>query len=446
MTLHTARSTARRTRAFTLMEVMLAAALGAMVVLAAFGLFAALDREQVHQKIVVREAVELSRTQEAMERSMQLLVMSPPQSVVRPGTTSGAATTTATATPTTPDGAPASDGGKGSDSKSDAATGGKADSGRSPASPNASGSGAGTDSKTGATGAAGAAGAAGAPQGRPRLLLEADKSQPAAMSWHGRLVAPQRLEVALLAPPAFPEPPVGMDRRTWQERQRRAKTSPARREDSQRDGTSTTTPARAWTIAEGVRGAFELTLETAGKNQTEPSWTLAWKPISSATTARIPTGTGRDAAPNDTLADAVGADDADPGRAVLATGLTACRWEVYSNRRFVEDCAISLAEQLPAYVRMSVATVTGNTMEWVFEVGWSTGAEPGTVVTGAAAAPGASANGAASTTGTPATTPGTPVVPTPPAMRPVRPMPGSGPMPTPGTVKPITPRTKEDGH
>lgn len=284
------------------------------------------------------------------------------------------------------------------------------------------------------------------------------------MPYLGRPTLPQRLEVALLAPPAFAKAPEGLSAALAERRARRSAMSgggrSGRASSSSASGTSgdssgdvlggrpvenlPATPGATWRIAEGVRGAFELVPETPAKDQEKPSWSLVWRPIASAMTADVPdpTAQSRPAVgeaeeesrvfnPAARAAEQL-EPDLDLGRSVLATGLTLCTWEAYRGRKFIDKHQVVKAEELPAYVRMNVETLSGTRIEWVFEVGWVIGAEPGTVIR---ATPGATVGGAgAGSPPQPVETNGQPVPATP--TTPARPATGT---PVPGTSTPAQP-------
>lgn len=439
-------------RAFTLVEVMLAGVLGAVVVVAALGLFAILDREQARQKVVAREVSELAFTQEVFERTLRVLLLAegnrPPG--VPPASGSSA--------PTQP---PAS--------SADAGTGGRAGSG-SPAPPSSRGEpapSAGADSRSATSGAAesegskaggaSATGAAASVEGRDRFILEDDASQPAIMQFRGRTVAPQRFEVACLVQPAYALPEDALDGRDLARLRARVRADaserprpPSDRRDAEgraRDGESGVRPApREYRIADGFRGVFELTLEppSADPRQVLPTWTLSWRTIASPATAVPPAEADDDPGPSPAAAVTTPPlGEPARGRAILATGLVACRWEPYRNRRFVESYSTRYKEDLPAYVRMTVETASGHSMDWVFEVGWAVGPEPGTVITAAAGA--AATGGAAGTAQQPAAgsaatpsaaTPTQPTTAVPRPPQPITPVRPIAPAPTPPAPKP----------
>ncbi|HYE03470.1 MAG TPA: prepilin-type N-terminal cleavage/methylation domain-containing protein [Phycisphaerales bacterium] len=346
-------------RGFTLLELMLAAMLGAMVAVTCIGLFAAVERAQRDAEEAFHEASDLSFAHEAVEKALRTLVMSdapmpPPPSPTR----HGADDRPAPAPPPPP--APAALGAE--------------------------------------------------PPPAPRFLLEPDPFQPPVMLVEGRMVAPQRLELALRTAPVFvdiadeaadPGP----------ERRRSLRGRPADPEEA--------LAQLAERIVPGVRGAFELRYDAPEDPAGEGSWSLWWRQLSGAGFS--------------------GHGGRGVGDLLLAPGLASCRWEVFKTTtdehnvsdggRFYDHLSGVWSDDLPAFVNLRVETVAGGVAEWMFEVGWTIGPEPGSTVADPAnpAVPaGASAPGATGSSG-PASAPD-PGTRSPPA----RPAPGPGASPPPG--------------
>jgi len=65
-------------------------------------------------------------------------------------------------------------------------------------------------------------------------------------------------------------------------------------------------------------------------------------------------------------------------RVPLITGLRWARWEVYRGERFDTRTRATWEHELPGFVKVAFETVEGRKENWMFEVGWTKGAEPGT--------------------------------------------------------------------
>lgn len=61
----------------------------------------------------------------------------------------------------------------------------------------------------------------------------------------------------------------------------------------------------------------------------------------------------------------------------LVSGLKTCHWRVFRRGEFSSRITAVSARELPAYVELSLETVGGRREKWMFEVGWSQGPEPG---------------------------------------------------------------------
>jgi hypothetical protein len=119
------------------------------------------------------------------------------------------------------------------------------------------------------------------------------------------------------------------------------------------------------------------------------TWTLWWR-------ALPPTSGGKGAA-------AYMIDPREDGRAaVVAEGLTECKWTAFKERQRGPSIVAGQFTELPAYMEMEVRTVSGLQVNWMFEVQWTVGPETQQEADDAAAA-GAllgAAGGAAGDTGT----------------------------------------------
>jgi hypothetical protein len=144
-----------------------------------------------------------------------------------------------------------------------------------------------------------------------------------------------------------------------------------------------------------TRGVFEVRPGRGRDRAADGTWTLWWRPLP-------PHDDGREAL----------AFRLEPGQderaVVVADGLTECQWLAFKNRQRGSEIAASKFDELPAYMEMQVATVSGITANWMFEVQWSNGPETGAEAELIAAAraqgagPGATgATGATGSTGAP---------------------------------------------
>jgi hypothetical protein len=342
------KSPARRAAgAFTLLEVMLAVILGAMVLTTALGIFASLQRSNRHNEDRLRNAMNLSMTHRSVELALRSMILStsrPPAPadnlVAREGIVGNANQT--------PDDPAAEDE---------------------------------TDFE------------------RPRVILSRDESLPP-MRWtdtqgHVVQVEPQRLEITIERPPVFPEPRAGENfvpvvRRVYasrhsRNRDERREERRAEREDvgeNETEGYDDTEPA----IAAGVRGAFGLTWEVdqprPGETPTPDggSWSLWWRTLPPIVDI-----------PDSDLTEGLTEDDLDnnpmyrPVR--LASKLRWCKWEAVRAGETLNEFTSTWWEDLPAYVTLEIQTVSGKWSKWMFEVQGTRGAEPGTPTGGAAENP-----------------------------------------------------------
>ena len=193
----------------------------------------------------------------------------------------------------------------------------------------------------------------------------------------------------------------------------------ARRGDENRDGRAeANAPGDAEEeqdpppIAPGVRGVFELLpdgMDPLGalgpatglegwkpRESTEPGLTLWWRelpppappPEEEAEGAATVDANGQpverrdgDAAPRRSREEIEGEQLAllsATRRVPLITGLRWARWEVYRGERFDTRTRATWEHELPGFVKIAFETVEGRKENWMFEVGWTKGAEPGT--------------------------------------------------------------------
>lgn len=388
-------------RGFTLLEVMLAAMLGTMVVIACLGLFRAIEQQTLAGRVRFTETLEVGMVHSTAERAIQLLLMSDAPRPVQPA--SG-------------DSEPADDvegvagAGSGSNQNDRAEDGrrgrsggerrdrgnrgqGQGDRARGSQTPAGSGSSA-ADAARGERGTGGGSGGAGRGANRrgrdaaaagpivvpetPRFDLSFDPALTGSMevfdrNGNRRLIPPQRLEVALRSAPIF-VPTARGPMETEEERRRESARERRAREERENEA-----PALAdTTIAPGVRGAFELTFEPGpdldgdGRGGTYSLW---WRQITP------------DPAGNQSLAEVEPIDWPEglgPGRIRLASNLKRVHWQVFRGGQWRDEWSATWYDDLPAYVSLEIETAAGTNHQWLLEVGWSLGKEPGARVTAAA--------------------------------------------------------------
>jgi hypothetical protein len=151
--------------------------------------------------------------------------------------------------------------------------------------------------------------------------------------------------------------------------------------------------------APGVRGVFEfrqeddpkVLLRLAGNPAAQGgAWALWWKQIPPDDDLDVPpppadaSGSGanaaRDRAERLRLIDLARASRTDTPEVKLLSGISSAQWQVYRRRKMVSKMAAAYAKELPAYVNFKFDTVDGRHQDWLFEVAWSYGQEPGTVL------------------------------------------------------------------
>ncbi len=382
-------------RSFTLLEVMLAAALGAIIVLTCWSLLSSISRSDRRHRMRHRDTLELAITHNTFERTFQTLVVSettPPQEPPKPGSF-GARNNNVD--PDDPRFQPSE--------------------------------------------------AQLAEMDHPRMVLEDDTTMPAAMrGGDGKLYPPQRLAVALSAAPVFSPPRdeltdamlveqlALLDAQSVQERiaakaaARAAKQAAEASLDATSDALNGGDAQAAGEpesdnpddviktdpVEPGVRGVFELRpddwapptaaelLGTADGTQPtlddtdliggkrvysadvpegETGWTLWWRTIPDGPSLSLAYADSEEGltekerierARSQLLASAM---DAVP----LLTGLRSLTYEVYDDGEFKEHFAAVWAQQLPAYVNVRYETLEGRKGEWMFEIGWIIGKQPG---------------------------------------------------------------------
>ncbi len=356
------------TRAFTLLEVMLALALASMVALSAYGLFDVLRRSEQRQHVRMSEAEEVARTYRAMERAFRTLVMSNT-------------------------GAPEE-----RELQERMREFERAVDNDDPDPP------------------------IGDDDPQPRLILRPDPTSPfikADVEGRRTRMKAQVLELALRAPPvlgARPEARIfetdfSADGRRGGRDARRGLEHHDPRDDDESVVEAADTEDEDETVRElpviapGVRGVFELIpdgidpLGAIAHNEGLDGWrprptadrgyTLWWRelPPPPPEDDEEPEGE-RDDEDEDRPARSLEVTEADQllllastRRVPLMTGLKWLRWEVYRGKRFDSRTRATWRSELPAYIKVAFETVEGRRENWMFEVGWTNGPEPGSVVT-----------------------------------------------------------------
>lgn len=129
-------------------------------------------------------------------------------------------------------------------------------------------------------------------------------------------------------------------------------------------------------------GVLELTPpDPSSADPAREGWTLWWR--------QIP------APPNDSaaafglltsVAPQISDPRMDPGAIALVRGISMCRWSAYKGRALLPAHAATYSSELPAYIQLELRTVAGVYANWMFELGWATVQEPGQVAANRAAA------------------------------------------------------------
>lgn len=343
-------------RAFTLLELILAVVLGAMVLTTALAIFVSLRNADRRNEERLVSTIQLSLTQRAIELSLRSLVLAP-GTPPRPAPADNRAGDSFAVASPTPDPALAAN--------------------ETPA--------------------------------LPRFILTASPDLERPMEWRDtrgvvHLVPPQRLEVVLERPPVFGEPLPGENyqpvvHRAYASRRDRDRARDAARRDEERarrrasSGPSSSTDQPADpnlppdefdnaepAIAAGVRGVFELTWvptpppvsASEPRPTREGTWTLWWRTLpplaAEHSTALTPTGLGVDEIIDDPMYRPVR----------LVAGLVTCRWEVVRAGETRDTMSATWWDELPAYVTLEIRTTSGKWSKWMFEVQGTRGPEPGT--------------------------------------------------------------------
>lgn len=391
--------TPRRRRAFTLLETMLAAAMGAVLVAGCVAVFAAIENHEQRLRARAAQVMGLARLRTVMQRACTTFVMAEPGrmpqnigtgartesgSTATPRTTPGASTPAAP-DPAVPSPAPLAPGANGT---------------AKPAEPR----GTKASSVADATARLQAIRDVYAKSMPARILLDADES---AAQWS--MTRPseathtpgpvQRFEMVLTR---HPLPTV-----TWGDPARDAaieQAAAARAADKNpKDGSPAApaganaksaaaskgtnpgkgdSPGKASAGGEGadddsrlpdavgaaVRGAFELRPAARSADPSRPrSWSLYWQPLTPLPSTRSEA--------ERTEPPPVAVPNGPPVE--VATDLEYVHWQVFRQRERWSAHRGLFYSDLPAYIEMEVRTIDGVWANWMFEVDWAIGSEGG---------------------------------------------------------------------
>ncbi|MBX3366631.1 MAG: hypothetical protein KF912_04875 [Phycisphaeraceae bacterium] len=318
--------TAPLRRSFTLIETMLAASLGALVLVGILGVAALVDRSETGSSTRLARTSELEQAQTVIRRALGSLAMAggsaPVQQQGRQGSQNS--TAPAAATPTyTP---------------------------------------------------------------TPRLVLAPMDIDPFAAAAMGEEISglragPQRVQFALtmlplperafVAPTGLMSGGMGMS----------VGTAPSSRSASEREEeppieeeTGEGESAESSEMVPIFWGALELTPpDLLSESPEQEGWTLWWRQI--AQPPNPTAGLETFAAQPPRIAD----PRMDPAAVALVRGIASCKWSVYKGRELLPAHAATYSSELPAYMQLEIRTVAGVYANWMFELGWATVQEPSQV-------------------------------------------------------------------
>ncbi len=382
-------------RAFTLLELMLAMAIGVVVLGAAFGVFFTVSTTDRRLERRYDEMAEIERTRIVMERTFSTLVVAEGSDPVarekarrdREAADAAAAAEKATTSGSSTTGSPAP---AGSPSGTKTTTTSSAANAAAAAKALAD---AGLD-----TGAAAEEDAPLPVRAAPRLRLTLDDptrfTDPLGYTAvSSSNFTPQRLEVVLSASPV----PVSTDEtlaarlaHTARERREREKDYERRKGEREQAAKDAATSGQMPTpddespleqptdepVVQAVRGAFELRpVPQAQLNamsvpeDSKPLWELWWVPL--------PPRFADDDAENAELTAIQPPDVLQPvGQPYrLASKIEALEWRVFVKNQRQTTYTLAYTNDIPAYVEMELKTRSGFTANWLFELNWVSGAE-----------------------------------------------------------------------
>ncbi len=300
-------------RAFTLIEVMLAAALGSLVLVACLGVYGALQRSDKVLGERFDHTGQIANVRLVISRMMSSLAMSDEQ---RPPQGEEA-------------GKRVADGKKEAEELAKKAAEGK-------------------DSKRD--------GAEGSDplKYRPRLALTNDNSKQVGGVLRRASIAgsagelPQRLEIVSMRSPLPPDFGQSLNPKMYQ--------GAAKQQEAERRTLMGELPP---TFALPMRMALELRPDRMTRwiddrpRGASDGWTLWWRPLPSDPRVPVPP------------------DPVDDVNAVpIAQGLASCHWRVFQKSEFKDEFAAVWWQDLPAYLEMELETVAGVKASWLFEVEW----------------------------------------------------------------------------
>lgn len=355
----------RATRGFTLLETMLAAAIGLVVVMAVFGILDSLTRTERVVERHVAESEELARLHRVMSRAFSSLAMSevppPPMQSLRERQNGARRNEEAAASSTSSTAGSASAAAAPADAVSARALQSLQARGMDAASAQAALSAARTQSGSGAVNRQRTTAEIDAAESRidseklreqrrarppSRVTLTSDssaRSELAALpTRQNQLESPQRLEVVLAESPV-PLPP------------------------------EVATAARGARGAQGARevhahrGVFELLPEVDEQaDESRPqSWALWWRPLPPAVNAKALESSQQ----VDESVIVPGSDLPPPVK--VAGSIATLQWRAFHENNKKTDYSAAWAQELPGYFELEVRTVGGRYANWMFEVSWS---------------------------------------------------------------------------
>jgi prepilin-type N-terminal cleavage/methylation domain-containing protein len=413
--------TSKCRRGFTLLETVMAAAIGSLVVLACLGMFYAMNRTDRALDTRAKEQGELERLRKVMERSFSTLLMSDEPHTPKPGD---------------PNAATPADAAKGGDATGAATNTPGTSNTTAPTaaittnrttSSAASSSTTGTDKTTGtdAKDADAKAKAMRLPP-PPRMVLSLGTGDASVTMAHhpgpGQPLenagVPQRLELVLFQAPVptvqadpFAEALPSRWTRSRTEAQTKKKDSTDKKTDTSAGDKAVADQATADLASmpvRAVRGAFEVypqppkhpgvdVVPVGLQPGVQPTglWQVWWIPL-----------------PRLNLDGTMFVTDDDPNVEpprpyLVASDLRFVRWTVFHERARQNELSSIWSSDLPAYVEVEAETASGQAVNWMFEIDWANGPEvpkaatkPGTDTTKAQNQPAAQPLQPANATGT----------------------------------------------
>lgn len=328
-------------RGFTLIETMLAAALGSLVLVAILGITSLVDRAESSSKSRLERTAELERAQTVIRRALGSLAMAGGSAPVQQN--------------------------RSNQSAEDGAT---------------------QDTTAGMTFTP-----------TPRLVLASMQTDPMAAAAMGDDISTvgagaQRLQFALTMLPlpeqAFLAPSASSTNRSQAGGSEGAVTETIIEPTD--EGSTEGTPEDAAAVTEDDTssselvpifwGALELTPPDVFSSDPEKEgWTLWWRQIPEPANSSAAMF-GIAPAPVVQIAD----PRMDPGAIALVRGVSSAKWSVYRGRELLPAYAATYSGDLPAYMQLELRTTAGVYANWMFELGWATVQEPGQVAMNRAAA------------------------------------------------------------